>query len=110
MRHCSLTAVALDKRGRVLSVGRNSYLKTHPVQAKYAKAAGQGDRIYLHAEMAALIRAKAKVHSLVVTRHYSNGSGACSEPCAICMKAIKDYGVRKLSYFDLNGVEVEEHV
>ena len=37
----NITAVIYDKRGRVLSIGKNQYLKTHPLQAKHAHAVGQ---------------------------------------------------------------------
>ena len=33
MNH-SLTAIIKDKRGNVLAIGKNSYTKTHPYQAK----------------------------------------------------------------------------
>lgn len=103
MTRFSLTAIALDKRKRVLSVGRNSYLKTHPLQARYAKRNGCADQIFLHAEIAALIKAKHRVHRLVVVRNFRNGKPACSRPCKVCMDAIMDFGVKVLEYIDLNG-------
>jgi hypothetical protein len=35
-RH-ELTAVIYDRKGNVLSIGKNSYIKTHPLQAIHAK-------------------------------------------------------------------------
>ena len=35
-----ITAIIYDKKGRVLSIGQNSYIKTHPYQAKIAKQVG----------------------------------------------------------------------
>jgi len=33
----NITAIVYDRKGRVLAVGKNSYTKTHPVQAKFAQ-------------------------------------------------------------------------
>ena len=35
-----MTAIIYDRRGRVLSVGKNSYFKTHTLQAKHAAKVG----------------------------------------------------------------------
>lgn len=43
-----VTAFIYDKRGRVLSIGKNSYVKTHPLQAHHANKVGLGDKLYLH--------------------------------------------------------------
>lgn len=96
-RRQNITALAYDKRGRLLSVGRNSYVKTHPIQAKYARAVGKPTAIYLHAEVDALIRAPRSVHKLVVSRKGAKGF-LLAKPCAICMSAINDYGVKLLEY------------
>ena len=50
MNH-SLTAIIKDKRGNVLAIGKNSYTKTHPYQAKCAREVGLPEKIYLHAEL-----------------------------------------------------------
>lgn len=93
-----LTALAFDKRGRLLSVGTNSYVKTHPLQAKYAKKANTEYKVYLHAEIAALIKAKGKVHKLVISRLGSDGRFLPSKPCPICQMAIEDFGVAEVEY------------
>jgi len=95
-----ITAICYDKRGRVLSIGRNSYLKTHPLQAKLAKEVGQESRIYLHAEMAALLKIKdwTKVHKMTVVRLNKEGKPMNAKPCAICQKAIELAGVRMVDH------------
>lgn len=93
-----LTALAYDKRGRLLSVGHNSYVRTHPLQAKYSKKAGKPDAIYIHAELAALLKARGKVHKLVVVRYGKNGQPLLAKPCAACQLAINDFGVKLVSY------------
>ena len=54
----NMTAIIYDKRGKVISVGQNSYVKTHPLQAKYAAIAGMPDRQFLHAEIHAIVKCK----------------------------------------------------
>ncbi len=52
----SVVATVYDKQGNVVSVGYNSYIKTHPLQAKLACRCGQPEKVYLHAEIAALVK------------------------------------------------------
>lgn len=92
----NITALAYDKRGRLLSVGKNSYIRTHRLQAHYANLSGRPAAIYLHAEIAALIKARGKVHKLVVTRYTADGEPANCAPCPACRLAIRDYGVQKV--------------
>ena len=68
-----LTAFAYGKRGRLLAVGRNSYIQTHPLQAKFAKKAGRPQAIYPHAELVALLKSRQQVHRLVVVRYNKAG-------------------------------------
>ena len=87
-----LLAETYDSRGRKLSEAYNSYSKTHPIQSHFATIAGQPSRIYLHAEILAIIRAgERKIHTLKIT----NLNGKLSHPCPVCMAAIKAYGDRK---------------
>lgn len=89
----NITALAYDRKGVLVAVGKNSYVKTHPMQARYARLVGRPQAVYLHAEMAALIKARGKVHRLVVTRFDSEGKAVSAKPCSICQRALKDYGV-----------------
>jgi tRNA(Arg) A34 adenosine deaminase TadA len=62
---------------------------------------GHSERIYLHAEVQALLRAgDKKVHRLVVQRFDSEGKPALAKPCPICRKALELYGVKELCYTD----------
>jgi len=49
-------ATCLDRQGRVLSHATNSYTKSHPLQNYFAKRSGQPHKIYLHAEIAAILK------------------------------------------------------
>ena len=93
-----LTALAYDKRGRLLSVGRNSYVKTHPLAGYYGKKSGRPDAIYLHAELDALIKARGNVHKLVVVRYNAHGEPVNAKPCKGCQLALKDFGVKHVSH------------
>lgn len=95
-----ITAICYDKRGRILSIGRNSYVKTHPMQAKIAKEVGSPSRIYLHAEMDAILRVKDwdRIHKMTVVRRNSKGEGMCAKPCAICQRMINLVGIKYVEH------------
>lgn len=95
MKH-SITAMLLDKRGRVLSVGTNSYVKTHTLQAKHANKVGLPEKRFLHAEVSAIVKCKdlTKAHKIVVMRYTKDGKPANAKPCAVCMSAIHEIGIK----------------
>lgn len=90
-----VTAVIYDRRGRVLSVGQNSYVKTHPVQAQHAKKVGLPDKQFLHAEVAAIIKCKdlSKAHRIFVSRWNANGEPVLAKPCPVCSSALEAAGI-----------------
>lgn len=92
-----IVATCFDERGRKLSKAVNSYVKSHPAQRFFAIKAGRPDAIFLHAEMAAMLKAKHPIHRLVVER-YTNGKPALAAPCSVCMKAIEHFNVKVLEY------------
>lgn len=93
-----ITATIYDKRGRVLSIGYNSYTKSHPKQAKLAAKVGKPNSIYLHAEIAALIKLKGTTvpFSILVVRFNKQGMPAMAAPCLICQKALKLAGITNI--------------
>lgn len=99
MKH-QVTAVIYDRRGRVLSVGQNSYIKTHPLQALHAHRSGLPDKQYLHAEVHAITRCKdlSKAHKIMVTRYNKHGQPALAAPCPVCMSAIKASGIKHIQH------------
>ena len=54
----AVTAIIYDRKGNVLSMGNNSYIKTHPMQAKYANQVNEPHKVFLHAEIHAIIKCK----------------------------------------------------
>lgn len=94
-----IKATCFDKKGKVISVGYNSYSKTHPIQSHFARLAGLPEKTFLHAEVAALLKAKGKnIHKIKVERYDSEGNPANATPCPVCMKAIMAWGVKNIEY------------
>ena len=95
-----LTAVIYDKKGRVLSVGQNSYVKTHPLQAKHARDVGHPEKQFLHAEIHAIVRCANlnRAHRIFVSRWDRNGKPMLAKPCSVCMSAIKAIGIEKVEH------------
>jgi deoxycytidylate deaminase len=87
----NITAIIYDKRGKILSIGKNSYLKTHPLMLKHGTKVGMPDRIFVHAEVDALVRCRdlRKAHRIFITRVMKDGSYGLAKPCAICHEALK---------------------
>jgi tRNA(Arg) A34 adenosine deaminase TadA len=95
----TITATILDKRGRILSQAQNNYRKSHPYQRRIACSVGEPDRIFLHAEIAALIKLKQGTpHKIIVERYLKNGKPANAKPCRVCEEAIKLKGIERVEY------------
>ena len=94
-----ITATVRDKRGRVLSVATNQYGKSHPLQRHFAMLCGEDERVYLHAELSALLRCRDKIpYSIHVERYTKDGHPALAAPCPICRKALAAFGVKHITY------------
>lgn len=94
-----IRAICYDKKGSKLSVGYNSYNKTHPLQKYFANRVGHTHKEYLHAEIAAILKAKdKKIHRIVVERFDKHGRPALAKPCPICNEAIKAYGIKVVEF------------
>ena len=95
-----ITAVIYDRRGRVLSIGQNSYVKTHPMQARHAKKVGQEERIYLHAEVHAIVRCRTlrDAHRIFISRWNKKGEPLNAKPCPVCESAIHAAGIKVVEH------------
>ena len=95
-----LTAIIYDKKGKVLSIGKNSYIKTHPLQARHAERVGLPDKQFLHAEIHAIARCKdlSKAHKILVTRFGRTGEPLLAKPCPVCQSAIKAAGIELIEH------------
>lgn len=104
-----LICATLDKRGNIISIGTNSYIKTHSLQAKYAKKLNFRHKIFLHAEISALVKARSQVHSVMVLRVTKAGKIGNAEPCPICRMALKEAGVINMIYSnDVGELEIQK--
>lgn len=95
-----ITAIIYDKRGRILSVGQNSYVKTHTLQSCHAKKVGQPEKEFLHAEVAAIVKCKdlSRAHRIFVSRWNANGEPALAKPCKICESALAAAGINIIEH------------
>ncbi len=95
-----LTAIICDKKGKVLSIGKNSYIKTHPLQARHAERVGLPDKQFLHAEIHAIARCKdlGKAYRILVTRFGKSGEPLLAKPCPVCQSAIKAAGIELIEH------------
>lgn len=92
-------AYCYDKKGRLISSAENNYDKSHPLQAHFAKKVGHSHRIYLHAEISAILRAKERpIHKIRIERFGRRGALLPSHPCPICMEAIRTFGIKQIEY------------
>ena len=94
----NVTCFVYDKKGNLLSVGRNSYVKTHPIQAQAAARVGQHNRIFLHAEIHALVQIEdwSKAYRIEVVRYGADEQPLLAKPCEICMHVIKQTGIKEI--------------
>jgi tRNA(Arg) A34 adenosine deaminase TadA len=94
-----LIATVYDRRGRILSVGHNHYTKTHPTQARYAALANMPHRMFLHAEISALVKCKSSdAYKIKIERYDAKGNPKLAKPCPVCELAIKEAGINFVEY------------
>jgi tRNA(Arg) A34 adenosine deaminase TadA len=95
-----ITAIIYDKRGKVLSVGKNFYCKTHPLQHRHAEKVGLPDKIFLHAEIHAIARCRQldRAHRIHVMRFDKQGKPSNAKPCPVCRSAIEASGIKVIEH------------
>lgn len=93
-------AGCFDNKYNLISYGFNSYIKTHPYQAELAEKVGKKHKIYLHAEIDALVKAKQPAFGIIILRFNSKGDFCISKPCSICKEAILKAEIKKIIYFE----------
>jgi len=96
----TITAIIRDKRGYVLSIGKNSYRKSHPLQKLHAEKVGLFHKEFIHAEVDAIIKCKdlSKAHSISVYRYSEKGLPLLAKPCLICQSAIEASGIKNVFF------------
>jgi tRNA(Arg) A34 adenosine deaminase TadA len=93
-----ITAIIKDKKGNVLSIGQNNYVKTHPYQALCAAKAGMPEKIYLHAEIDAIVKCRdiSKAYSIHIFRKGKSSKWLLSKPCPVCQTALNQTPIQKV--------------
>lgn len=100
-------AVIVDKTRTILSCAHNSYVKTHPYQYQLSCQHGNGHQMYLHAEIAALVKCRKTPYAIYIARVGRNNEARMAKPCPICMAAIEKAGVKRV-YYTVNENEIGE--
>lgn len=94
-----LAACLLDKRGRPLAYGKNSY-KSHPIALYY------GAYPHVHAELDCCLShglSNCSGCTMVVIRTLKDGRLTMAKPCVSCMKMMKDVGIKNVKYTNWSG-------
>ena len=99
----------LLQKNKVITQAVNQDTKTHPLQAKLADLVGLGEKIYLHAEIAALIRSRSEVDTIVVARlgGHNHDELRNAKPCPICSLALEQAGVKHIYYTTDQGFQYQ---
>jgi len=110
-------ALILDRKGNVVSIGNNNYIKSHPYQKRLSqkiKIKDKENQIYLHAEISALVKCNTIPHIMIIARiGVDNNIFRLAKPCPLCQEAIKQSGIKKVYYtndkgelvlFDMNSI------
>lgn len=93
----------LLKKSKVIATAVNLEKKSHPFQAKLAKRVGLCEKIYLHAEVSALIKAREDADTIIVARIDKQGKLRNSKPCPICSFALEQQGIQNIYYTTNEG-------
>ena len=90
-------AVLLNKN-KVVVTATNLETKSHPLQAKFAERVGLHQKIYLHAEISALVKCREECDTIVVARVNPQNKLRMARPCPICELALHEAGISKVHY------------
>lgn len=99
-------AVLLN-RNRVVCTATNLEDKSHPIQARFAQRVGLCEKIYLHAEIAALVKCREECDTIIVARVNPSNKLRMAKPCPICSLALKEAGIQKVYYTTDTGFMYE---
>lgn len=95
-------AILLNKN-RVVATATNLESKSHPLQARFAERVGLGEKIYLHAEIAALVKCREECDTIIVARVNPQHKLRMAKPCPICSLALKEAGISNIHYTTNDG-------
>jgi len=93
----------LLKKNNIIAEATNLEKKTHPIQARWEQRAGLHEKIYLHAEIAALVKCRDDADTIIVARINSEGKLRNAKPCPVCAMALEEAGIRNVHYTTDDG-------
>ncbi len=93
----------LLRKSKLVSTAVNLEQKSHPLQAKLAEKVGLSEKIYLHSEIHALIKAKEDADTIIVARVNTQDKLRMAKPCPICALALEQSGVKNIYYSTNEG-------
>jgi len=99
----NVTAIIRNKKGYVLSVGKNSYRKSHPIMNKISKYKTIPKlQTFKHAEVDAIVKCRniKDAYSIEVYNYTEHGNPAMSKPCQLCMSLINKTPILVIKYHD----------
>lgn len=87
-------------KNKVITQAVNQDRKSHPLQARLADMVGLSEKIYLHAEISALVKCRSEVDTIVVVRLGGHGGDEIrnAKPCPICSLALEQAGIEHIYY------------
>ncbi len=103
--------VIFDKN-KIISIGINNYLKTHPKSYKYMKKEVVNESGYLpsiHSELSAVLKLgeeDCSNYSFINVRLDNNNQINNSRPCSGCIELLKQVGFNQFHYSNEKGVFV----
>ena len=104
MKHqFDITAIIKDKRGQILSIGKNSYIKTHPNMHKLVSKlkSESPKRVFLHAEIDAINKCLNLDKAHIIEVYAYDHIKKCykpSQPCVICYSGIAMTPIKYIQY------------
>lgn len=116
-------AAGIMLKPTIFVIGKNIN-RTDPLAAAYGK---NPDAIYIHAEINAIKKVISLCKGVKEAKKRLRGATiyiarvkqvdrdnvflpAISKPCDGCLRALKEYNIKKMVYFDLNGDEITEQI
>lgn len=96
----NIKATIFDKKGNILAIAENSYVKSHPYMAKLSEQHGEPYKIFLHAEVAAILKCKRldKAYRMLITRTGKSGRLLLVTPCEICKTALRATNIKVIEH------------
>ena len=101
----NITAYIKDKKGHILSIGKNSFNKTHPVMYQLGRKIGymNGEKVNIHAEIDAINKCRHLDKAYIMEIYnYSSKTNKykVSKPCDICILGIEKTPIRFIVYMN----------